>query len=109
MFVKYVFVIKMPKQGDFLWYCFMITLLTLRIKNPNIEMSHIISKIKTWFTRHSYQMKAIYFVEDYEYGTPLTPEGMYGMQSVLQVLKMFYDKRELLDPPHKDADVIFLS
>lgn len=99
----------MPKQGHVLWYCFVITLLTLRIKNPDIQMWHITSKLKSWFTRHSYEMKAIYFVEDYEYGTPLTPQGMVGIEAVLRVLKLFYDKRELLDPPDKDDDVIFLS
>jgi len=99
----------MPKQGDVLWYCFVLTLLTLRIKNPDIRMWHITSKLKTWFTRNSYEMKAIYFVEDHEYGIQLSPEAMFGMDTVLAVLKLFYDKRELLDPPNKDADVIFLS
>jgi hypothetical protein len=99
----------MPKKEHALWYCFLVTLLTLLPKNPDIKMSDIISKLKTWFPRNSYEMKAIYFVEDYEYGVPITPQGRYGMDGVLRVLKMFYDSEKLLDPQDKDHHITLLS
>jgi len=98
----------MPKQGDVLFHCFLITILTLQENYPDIKEFQIISKLKTWFPRDSYEMKAIYFLEDYVYGSPLTVKGMVGMEAVLRVLKMFCDKQQLLDPPHKE-DIMFPS
>ena len=69
----------------------------------------VISKLKLWFTRHSYEMKAIYFLEDHSYGGKLTPQGMVGMEAVLRVLKLFCDNQELLNPPDKDDDVMLLG
>jgi len=93
-----VFKLKMNRQGELLWYCFVATLQTLRLKNPDIKTWQILSKLKLWFAENYYAIKSIYFLEDYWSGKMLTPEGMFGMDDVLKVLKLFYDKRELVDP-----------
>jgi hypothetical protein len=98
----------MLKQGDVLFHCFLITILTLQGNYPDIKEFQIISKLKTWFTRNSYEMRAIYFLEDHSFGGRLSVEGMLGMNGVLQVLKMFCHKEQLLDPPNKE-DTMFPS
>jgi hypothetical protein len=93
----------MTKQGDVLFHCFLITLLTLQRNYPEIQTWQILSKLKLWFAKKSYEMKAIYFLEDHSFGGKMSVEAMFGMDGVLRVLKIFYDKRELLYPPDKEA------
>ena len=98
----------MNRQGEVLWHCFVATLQTLRIKYPDIKKWHILSKLKLWLAKNDCATKTIYFLEDYWSGKILTSEGMYGMHDVLKVLKVFYDKKELLNPPDKE-DTMFPS
>ena len=61
-------------------------------------MWQVLSKLKLWLAEDYFATKTIYFLEDYWSGKILTAEGMFGMHEVLKVLKLFYDKRELVDP-----------
>jgi hypothetical protein len=90
--------LKMNSQGDLLWYCFEATMQTLRLKNPDIRMWQVLSMLKIWLREDYYAIKTIYFLEDYWSGKILTAEGMYGMDEVIKVLKIFYNKRQLVDP-----------
>jgi hypothetical protein len=102
-----VFKLKMS-QGELLWYCFEATMQTLRLKNPDIKMWQVLSKLKLWVGKNRETKQAIYFLEDYWSGKMLTAEGMYGMHGVLKVLKLFYDNGELVDPSDKE-DTMFPS
>ena len=93
----------MPTQGDVLWHCFVATLQTLRLKHPDIKMWQVLSMLKIWLAKNYYASKTIYFLYDYSTGVEFSAEAMFGMHDVLKVLKVFYDKRELLYPPNKEA------
>lgn len=90
--------IEKMSQGDLLWRCFTVTMQTLRLKNPDIKMWQVLSKLKIWVGKSRETKQAIYFLEDYWSGKILTPEGMCGMHDVIKVLKLFYDNGELVDP-----------
>lgn len=92
--------IEKMSQGELLWTCFCGTLQKLRLKKPDIRMWQVLSKLKLWVGENRETKQAIYFLEDYWSGKILTPEGMFGMQYVLAVLKLFYDKGQLVDPPN---------
>jgi len=70
-----------------------------------MEKYQLLSKLKLWLRKNHYANKAIYFLYDYSYGVKLSSEGMFGMQVVLDVLKLFYDKGQLIDPPDEDDDM----
>jgi len=93
----------MSKQGELIWYCFVATLQTLRIKHPDIKMAHILSMLKLWLADNYFATKTIYFLYDYSHGVKFSTEAMFGMHDVLDVLKVFYDKRDLLYPLDKEA------
>jgi hypothetical protein len=95
--------LKMNNQGDLLWYCFDATMQTLRLKNPDIKMANILSMLKLWLPENYYATKTIYFLEDYPTGVKFSPEAMFGMHDVLDVLRVFHNKRDLLYPPNKEA------
>lgn len=90
--------IEKMSQGEVLWYCFTVTMQTLRLKTPDIKMWQVLSKLKIWVGKNRETKQAIYFLEDYWSGKILTPEGMCGMNDVIKVLKLFYDNGELVDP-----------